>query len=87
MAMEHGSRYVYHGESEEEEISKQELEEKMWVSDDDEDNENGPEGPKSLSESTQGRRRSFLGSLLDRVRTKRKKRKSKATPPPLPKLE
>ena len=82
--MEWGSRFVYQGESEEEEITKQELEEKMWISDDDDVQETKP-----LSSSRQNHRRSFLGSLLKRVRSKKKSRKAKipAGTAVLPKLE
>ena len=73
-----GSKYVYHGESEEEVIPQRALDEGMWASDDDDeefDNRTIRAAPSTAPPRT---RSGFWGSFINKVKRKTTRRKSKA---------
>lgn len=85
MAIEWASKYVYdyQGESEEEEISQKALDEGMWMSDDEEDDDVTPVASGRSSKSGGS---GFWGGLIERVFSRKKSRhrnsKSKTYSPP-----
>ena len=83
MAIALGSKFVYNGESEEEVIPQRALDEGMWASDDEEDDEFDNRTLRAVTSATpaagsKGRTRSgFWGSFFKKVKRKTTRKKSK----------
>ncbi|XP_003382887.1 PREDICTED: circularly permutated Ras protein 1-like [Amphimedon queenslandica] len=78
-----GSKYVYHGESEEEVIPQRALDEGMWASDDDDDDDEFDlrtirAVPSTAPPQASRTRSGFWGSFINKVKRKTTRRKSKA---------